>query len=380
MKGIYVKVFLAALTLCLAAPVIAQTAAPAPPPVELHGYMLNRMYANPDSSARFAIQRVSLSAQGNLPGDKIGYVEVYFHPWVTDAVLPASAGANNTQFTGEQGRTYLESAYLDMPLGSGRLRIGKGRQLNFGLTPTYPNRKTTQYYTLSQTFTQERIQGFQYAYKKGIFDAGASLFTDLRIGNTKIGGDLPNAEATKTVRHFVNKDDSANNSGRMAGAIKLGVSTPCLKAHLSGMVGSLQQVDANFIAAQYGATASTIKRHNAFGADAMFSKNQFVASGEWYTGDFSFLKITGYSVMAGFEPKDKTSRRYYVRYSALNNDQAPTSNQYTWNTQQLMFGVVQPISKGVWIEANYEKNTEDPGGGAASINDDVFLVEFFTGF
>jgi hypothetical protein len=345
--------------------------------VEVHGYMQNRFYANPSASARFAVERISLSTVAKIGEDGNAYVELYLHPW-----LPAATAA-------EQYRTYVESAYVDLPFAQGRIRIGKGRQLNFGLTPSYPNRKISQYGIICETFTQDRIQGIQYAYKKAIpnvlkdaaFDFGASLFSDQNLG-TRSAGEFPGATAGDIVKHVVDKDIPSDISGKLAVSAKIGVSSPTYQAHLSGAVGKLnvQQLGtvAPFVPAGQNNTNTD---HSKFGVDVVFTQGPFVAQGEWYTGDFSLLGITGYQVLFGYQPKDK--QRFYVRYSALNNDYGvnpnPT-NPITWDIQQLTFSFVQPIRKGVWVEVNYEKNMERPQGGASSIKNDLLFLELFTGF
>ena len=376
MKRTIATVFVVSLLLSLVAfPALAQGIQS----VELHGYMQNRFYANPNYSARFVTERVSLSAIGRLNNDTTGYLEVYFHPWLTDKVL----GVAPNQFTAEQFRTYVESAYVDMPLANGRLRLGKGRQLNFGLTPSYPNRKTSQYGILAETFTQDRIIGAQYDQKMSTFDIGASLYTDQRVMTRSIGdfaGAVNGADLVSTVKHFVDKDDPANNTGRLAGSVRLGVTKPNYQFHASGAVGRLTQTDAAYIASQYPAGVPVgDKAHNKYGLDGSWSHGPWILQSEFYQGNFSFLKITGYQVLVGYQPRDKM--RAYVRWSALNNNRSPNGAvQPTWDTQQLTFGVVQPISKGVWVEANYEKNSANPGAGVADKKDDLLFLEVFTGF
>ncbi len=380
MRKVIATLFVAALLMSLAAmPAISQ----ALQNVELHGYMQNRFYANPDYSARFVTERVSLSAIGNF-GDATGYIETYIHPWLTDRTdLPSPVQPGKT-VSADQFRIYLESAYVDLPFAAGRLRLGKGRQLNFGLTPSYPNRKTTQYGILAETFTQDRITGAQYSFKCKAFDFGASLFSDLQVETRSIG-DFWGANAGPgdigVVKHFVDKDDPANPSGALAVSARLGITKPNFQIHVSGMTGGLSQADADFISSQYGYSAGDItdKTHNKAGIDAIYTCGPWVLQGEAYQGNFSLLKISGYQVLFGYQPKDKA--RFYVRWSALNNDLAPlSSNQPTWDTQQLTLGFVQPIRKGVWVEINYENNMEDPASGTPDRDNNLLFAELFTGF
>ena len=362
--------------------------------VELHGYSLNRFYANPNYSARFVIERVSLSAVGQIGTDGTAYIETYFHPWLTDRTFTNSFGANATA---DEFRTYIESAYVDLPLANGRIRFGKGRQLNFGLTPSYPNRKTTQYGIISETFTQDRIVGAQYDCKLGTLDVGASLYSDQQVETRKIGEfagstntSIPNATSAlpfsptpdnaliTTVQHLVDKDDPGEISGRLAFSTRIGITKPNYQIHISGATGGLSQNDANFIAKQYDRNFTTDKTHNKYGIDGSYSRGRWVLQSELYQGNFSFVKITGYDVLLGYQPKDKM--RGYIRWAALNNDQMPNANQTTWDTQQLTFAVIQPIRNNVWAEVDYEKNTENPGGGNSNKKNDMLFLEVFTGF
>ena len=325
--------------------------------VELHGFLENRFYANPDGRAEITTFRVSLSAVAQLGADGTAYAEIYYHPWKTSPV-------------------YVESAYGDLPLGKGRIRIGKGRQLNFGMVPAYGNRKSVLYNSVAWAFTTSRINGIQYAYKKDAFNFGATVYTDQRVGTTALGS-YPSAPASHTVSHFIDSDSSANISGELAFAARAGISTPCLKAGLSGAVGNLRQDNIATIATPYSA-ATTNSDHNKYGADAAYTRGPFLVQGEWYRGNFSFLEITGYTVLVGYQPKDKP--RAYVRYSALDNGRSVVAGQQaTYDTQQLMVTVVQPIRKGVWVELDYQKNWESTGG-APQVKNDLLLLEFFTGF
>ncbi len=369
-----VRITAMALIACATVCLFAASGLCQAPPVELHGYMLNRMYTNPSMSGRFVQERVSLSATGKLGEDATGYVELYFHHW---APTP----------------TYLESAYVDLPLGPGRIRIGKGRQINFGLTPGYPNRKTTQYGILSETFTMDRIQGFQWTFKSGSVDGGVSLFNDQNLGTRGVGY-CPGAVAGVDFQnHICDRDVGTANSGRMAASAKIGVTRPGFQFHVSGCVGGLNPsqlapVDP-FVPA---GTANTNTDHNKFGLDFAWSPSKkvddrvetspFFIQGEWYTGKFSLLGISGYQIMVGWQPKDKP--RYVLKWAALENDKGQQDglapNPLTWDVQQLTLGYVYPIRKGVWMEINYEKNMTSNPAGTTAPKTDMLIWEFFTGF
>lgn len=342
------------------------------PAVEVHGYMLNRFYTNPSMSARFVTERVSLSALAKMGEDATAYVEVYFHPWITDRVLP-------TGVTAEQSRTYLESAYVDLPLGSGRIRIGKGRQLNFGITPSYPNRRTSQYGIFSETFTQDRIQGFQWYAKKGCVDGGLSFFADQNLGTRSIGDCASAVAGVDTQPHICDRDNSANNSGRMAVSAKIGVTKPNFQWHVSGCVGRLNPSQLAPVQPFVPAgTTNTDTTHNKFAVDAVWNSGPFFVQCEWAKGRFSLLGITGYQISLGWQPKGKPS--YVIKWAALNNDKPPTDNPITWNVQQLTLGYVHPIRKNVWLEVNYEKNMTSNPAGYTDPDNDILMWEIFTGF
>ncbi|MFQ3550044.1 MAG: hypothetical protein SNJ70_09880, partial [Armatimonadota bacterium] len=319
-------------------------------------------------SSKIEIERISISATGKFGDSGTGYIEVYHHNWMPDAA--------------QQYRTYLESAYYEHVLDANtKIRAGKGRQLNFGITPSYGNRKTTQYGIVSEAFTQDRIIGIQLTHQKDTLYAGATLFTDHRVGTRKAGA-FPNAPNDKQVSYFADRDVPNDSSGKLAGSVKIGYETPELKGHFSAAVGNLKQADADFIGtntqAGYVNGTNTNKDHYKFGLDLTYKPNEFIVQGEWYQGKLSYVRQTGWSILAGYEPKGKD--RAYIRYAMLDNNQTRTSSQYTWDVDQLTLGYVHPITKGVWLEANYEFNNERRGPGQSKVKNDLFFVELFTGF
>lgn len=335
--------------------------------LEMHGYIQDRFYANPNASAVFAIDRVSISAKADLPNKAKMYVEYYINPWVTDKVLASGT------ITGEQSRNYLESGYAEIPTKDGFLRIGKGRCLNFGITPAYGNRKTTSYGSLAETFTQDRVTGIQYCVRDEKFDGGISILDASHVTNRALGPYV--VSTTNTVKHIAERDDNANLSGVLAATAKIGWVYPNFKWHLSGSTSKMLAAEASAIAGFYDST-TTDRTMNKYGLDATYQKGNLFMSAEGYRGQYSMVRIDGLGLILGYEPKDKP--RYYVTYNTLTNNLKPTFVQQTWDTRQFIFGYVYPISKGVWLEGNYIKNMEVPGGGVSKVKNDMMFAELFT--
>jgi hypothetical protein len=363
------------------APVVVAAPAPA---VQVHGYMQNRGYFGPGANPEFRSERISISAIANLPDDSTGYTEVYYHPWAPSAGL------------------YLESAYYDTPMAGGRLRVGKGRRMTFGITPAYPNRKTSNYGIVSEAFTQDRIQGVQYMTQKGVLDFGASLHTGSRLGTRNIG-EIPGdsvRNVTHQVQHLVFRDANAGGgspsklSGRPALSTRVGGKWPNgFKAGLSLYLSSLDPDDLTALTTASASNLLTIssasvpallpgatsKTMNVVGGDFTYNMpSSLVLQGEYYRAKVSSLDYNAWNVLAGWGKP--TTWRFYARYSQQNMDIVPTTNPLTWDTRQISLSAVQPLRKGLWLQYEYERNLENPVASVAKVKNDLFFIELFTGF
>ena len=372
------------------------------PGVQLHGYMQNRVYAAPGASAEFRSERISISAIAALANNSNAYVEWYYHPW---AYAPAGGTANGL---------YLESAYYDTPLGEGRLRIGKGRRMTFGITPSYPNRKTSNYGLIAEGFTQDRMQGVQYMLQKDVLDLGIGIQTAYRMGNRRIG-EIPGdnlRNATHQVQHLAFRDNGSGGGSPDEMNSKLGVSARLggkwkggFKAGVSYYRGSLDKRDlaelGGAVPAGYtltnllcpknpltGATpgpllpGATSKTQNELGLDFSYTcPKGVVLQGEYYKAKISTLKDKGWDLLAGFTPAD--GWKFFLRYGKQDIGIAPTANPLSWPTKQWSISAVQPLGKALWIQYEYEINSEKPKlekGYPTSVKNNLFFVELFTGF
>jgi len=340
-------------------------AAEVAPGVVIKGYMQNRFYAAPGANGEFRSERISISAVAALPNDSTGYVELYYHPWGSGSGL------------------YLESAYYDTALGKGRIRIGKGRRMTFGITPAWPSRKTSNYGVVSEAFTQDRIQGVQYMLQQGVLDLGVSAHTAYRLGTRNLGeipGDTVRNPAHQ-VSHLALRDLPGELSRHLEISARLGGKWPNgLKAGVSYSAGTLDGRDlATLKTAGLVSAASTDDDRNVLGLDVSYkAPSGFILQGEWYDSGAGDLDYGAWNLLAGTELP--SGWKVFARYGVQDMDVTATSNQLTWDTQQISLSVVQPLRKNLWIQYEYEINDEDPPAGVGSVKNDLFFVELFTGF
>ena len=376
---------------------LAAAVAPAgPPKIDVHGYMQNRVYSGSGLNPQFRSERISISTLATFANNSNAYVEVYYHPWVNTNGL------------------YLESAYYDAPVGDGRIRVGKGRRTTFGMTPAYPNRKTSNYGIVSEAFTQDRIQGIQYMSSKGSVDLGLSVHTGYRLGNRGIGevpGDA-GRNATHSVPHLALRDPHSGGgnpnflgvSGQLSRKLqfsgRLGTNWSGLKAGLSASIGTLDPRDLTNMRTVAGAggynplavanpldpslpiepllSTATSRDMNQWGLDVTkLWPCGLVTQGEFYEASASNLDYNAWNVLGGFVWP--TGWKLFARYSQQNMHTPRTNNPLTWDVQQISLSLVQPLGKSVWIQYEYELNDENTNTGA-TVSNNLFFVELFTGF
>lgn len=363
--AIYRKGTVIVLTALLFAVVIGSVvhAVEVAPGVKVSGYMQNRLYLAPGANPTFRSERISISATAALPNESTAYVEWYYHPSATGSGL------------------YLESAYYDTPIADGRLRIGKGRRLTFGITPAYPNRRTSNYGIFSETFTQDRIQGVQYVTQRGNLDFGISAHTALRLGVRNIG-EIPGdtvRNADHQVPHLSLRDLPGDWSRKIEVASRIGSRWNNLRAGASLSVADLDNRDLDFLKANdLVPVTATDNDRLMWGLDFTYKPSAFVVQGEWADAEASDLSLDGWNILLGWEPP--TGWKFFGRYAEKNIDVAPTTNPRTWDVEQIQLSAVQPLGKGLWLQYEYEINRESPPAGIGSVRNNLFFVELFTGF
>lgn len=373
--------------------------------LEVHGWSLTRLYvdatvdANRDLTgdisdihrATFADEeRISLSGLMKFKNGSSAYGEIYIHP-----LLKSS----------DPSALYLESAYYDVPTDPGsKARVGKGRNMAFGLVPTYGNRKTSNYSPLSEAFTQDRVLGVQYIKSKGPDYFALGLLNMLRPGKRFIGvaagsqlyrnDGPPGSLGSTTVAHLADRDAPGNRPDTLQASARYARQIGDLNIGVSGRVGELDNQDVGFMASNFP-TYGGGKDVTRWGADTVYRKLPYFASAQYYAGDTGGIKNNGWEVTIGVEPSKKCTgfwrefssacQGLFVRYGQLDIDVPTTLNSITWDTRQLAVSYVLPLKvEGVdvikWLQFEYESNTEKPPAGADEVPNNLFFVELFTAF
>ncbi|MGC8835139.1 MAG: hypothetical protein ACP5R4_13920 [Armatimonadota bacterium] len=355
-------------------------AAESAPAVQVHGYMQNRFYFGPGAAPEFRSERISVSTTANLPNDSTAYVEVYYHPWASTSGL------------------YLESAYYETQLGPGKIRVGKGRRMTFGITPLYTNRRTSNYGLVSEAFTQDRIQGVQYLIQRSTLDAGIALHTGYRLGVRQIGEIPGDTDRNKlySVPHLCLRDpasgggtpDSRQNSklelsmrigGRWQNGLKAGVSAAFGRIDDADLKNLNTSAPTNVLTPGGSPPllpGTTSKTRRVLGLDFTYKHPEgFVTQGELYASKLSRLNYNAWNILVGWEPP--VGWKFFARYAQQNMGAAANpANPLSKDIRQLSLSAVQPLRKGLWMQYELELNTEKPG----KVRNNIFFVELFSGF
>ncbi len=374
-----------------------------PPAVEVHGWMLTRYYSdatvndtrdssgvisNEKDDSRLRWERISLSGLARLEEGKSAYGEIYIHPW-----LP------NT----DPSFLYLESLYLDVPAGPGaKFRVGKGRNMTFGIVPAYGIRKTSNYGPLEEAFTMDRALGIQYLQTKGKDSLGFAILNGQRPGTRYIGMTADMQLATggltrTTVAHLTDRDVPNDRSGTLGVSARYGRQlSASLNGGVSAKASAIDATDRAFLAkkfATYNGTSSTLHR---YGVDLTHSTLPFYGTAQYYVGDTGNIRSSGWEILLGVEPSPKSTSPWrelsgackglFVRYGKMKIDVPKTLDPITWDTNQLALSYVYPLrvksisSLPKWIQIEYERNREETPAGMSQIPNNVLFVELFSAF
>lgn len=279
---------------------------------------------------------------------------------------------------------YLEHAFIGikgLPL-NGMIYIGQTRNYAFGLTPSYGNRKTTNYGIVSDMFTHDRILGVQYMGKVDMIDFSAAVYNGYAIGNRAAGEGVNKvnflADRDSTLGAFQGRDASDNKEV----AARFGVSNMSgFSAGVSGSVGRLSAADLTFVKTNV-CSDYTARTKNRFGVDAKYNAGALLLQGEFYQGKTSELSHNAWQALALYKIpyREEKTIDVYGRYGMVTPDIDATASSYTWDLKQTVAGFIYYFTKSIWLQTELEFNDESPMDGIEKIDNDVYFTELFVSF
>jgi hypothetical protein len=345
-------------------------------PAQFHGFLLARTIVTQNQYSE-RIDRYGFQFTQKIDDEFDWLVETYIHPTESDA----------------RSRLYLESAFVNWHLKNTlpwdfTVRIGKGRNYTNGITPSYANRRTTDYSLYSEAFTQVRVLGFQTF--SNFYDNKLQLAVGILNPYNLKSRPLPDfpldpdySAGKAAGLGFINipicdRDNDQSFTKRAALSARLGF------ADMVKVLGAIN-VGANAYVTQTGPdkTAAGVKQKNAlnrYGLDAAFKTNSgLMAQGQFtiaqtpcdLNGDGvleTALNHNGGEVLVGYE---QMKCGFYARYGMV------TYDDKLQDLNQVMLSAVYKIRPTVHLrlEGLINGEKENAAKGWKKINNDVLMFE-----
>src|SRR3989339_1655294 len=297
--------------------------------------------------------------------------------------LSSKANASVGAYLYGGNQFFLGDAFVDlrnMPMEmSGIWRIGVSRNYSFGLVPTIPNRKTSNYGIVSGMFTEDRVIGVQYLSMTSTIEVNIAAHNSYELGVKTVGEGINTvtflADSDNTFSVFQRNDnsDSKEVSARIAY-----ISANSFDIGVSGAYSVLPETEIAALNTILGTDYVSDKKIRA-GLDFMCTElNPIILQGEIYNGWTSDLKHTAWQALTGymFKKDNKPFVDIYARYGENNPiiDTNPAI-QETWKLRQTVLAVKYMFTPGVSLQLEGEINKQRTRGGAANIPSSAAFLE-----
>ncbi len=352
MKKLIIAAVATFLLLPAAETVFAQT--------EVHGFLLARTIVTNNNYGE-RIDRYGLRITQKIDDEFNFLTEFYIHPSEADA----------------RSRLYMESAFINWNLKNRvpwdlTVRIGKGRNYCYGLTPDYSSRRTTDYSLYSEAFTQVRVSGFQTFSKFGNVELDLALVNPYTLKSRP----LPDFPLGKSLNIPICDRDNDTAAVRNRGAVsgRLSYKTSILKVGVDGYVSQTGPDKVGGVKQK-----NSLNRFGASGelklANGLMAQGQFTMAttacdlnANAADGAETDLSHNGGEALVGWE-KNKTG--LYARYGMVTYDDKLQS------LNQIMLSAVYKIRPNVHLrfEGLINGEEEDAAKKWAKCDNDVMMFE-----
>lgn len=342
-KAVIVAVLASMMLLAVAPAVMAQ--------VELHGFMQARIaVTKQDYTVR--MDRWGFRLQQVIDEEFDWLTEIYVHPY------PAPVS-----------QVYMESAYINWHLKDRlpwdfTVRFGKGRNYTFGITPSYGNRRTTDYTLFSEAYTQSRVQGIQTFSQFGNIQIAIAILNPYTVA---LGRNVPDMPTGMSIRLPLGDNENADNSTK--------------RVALSGRAGYMDEVEgigavnvgASLYISETGAVPSGVDNEiQRFAVDGEVKTPMgILVQGQALMGSTAGLDQSGFEILGGWE---NTQCGLYARYGQVGYDDV------LQGLNQVMLSAIYKIRPTVHLRLEGLINGEDTDAAKGWMERDNNVLYFETLF
>ncbi len=362
----------------------------------------------------------------NLVYHPAKFITAWMNFWVhpNQLVLGNVLNPKNTSNKGQDfypteaiGYLYIERAQAEIKLPSvglytHSLRIGKWYRAAFGIPPSYPNRKISDYSLVSEAFTHDRVIGIDYiaSYNKMV-NFAVSVYNGLAIGARNfgpsdpiIGNNIPIIADREIVSPCWKVMCVTDNDYNKEVSMKLGYQWPAGASYRAayggngkyfqfdvfGTIGNkLTKADKKYLTdpEKLDIPSTIIHNNKKFraGADARLVVGKSSYDAEFFKGWTGGLQTIGFQVLGVYKlfPGRLDLLARYAELDNINVTKTQAKNvPALWNKRQIQLSVKVYLAKWAWIQTEYYFNFEGPTGDVAWVHknnpktrNDVFFIE-----
>ncbi len=389
--------------------------------LKLWGYL--RMRYTDDLKGKYSalsIEEMTL----NLVYHPASYITAWMNFWVhpnqivLGKVYDPTSSTNEGVYPAEGiGYLYIERAQVEFKLPSlglytHSLRAGKWYRAAFGIPPSYPNRKISDYSLVSEAFTHDRALGIDYISSfDGMINFALSVYNGMSIGSRNFGPSglvRPVKVAILADREILTPCGSlmctTDNDYNKAVSFKLGYQWPSraiykveyarngkyFQVDVFGTIGNkLNDADYGTLTGKFNIPTNIIRNRKKYraGADARLVFGKFSSDFEIFKGWTGGLQTVGFQILGVYKVLPGKFD-VLARYAELDNvnitkDESNMGSAHIlWDKRQIQLSMKFYLAKWAWVQTDYYFNWEGPKGDVTwtksddpDTYNDVFFIE-----
>ena len=359
--------------------------------LKLGGYVRSRLWGGQQEQTSFDVTELAFNLRYDITKNISGEFHVWWHP---SGNSPDGEGFSNYKnWAGPT--TFIESAYAEFrnefcifdgfggPVKS-MLQVGKFRNFAYGITPTGPDRVTSDYGLFHESNSQSRITGIQHLMNWNKLKANFAVFNGWSLSSGARYAARP-AGIRYLRQNQMNLDDNSNKAMSVRFAY---VPIEGLEAGVTGYHQRLSNNDMAVFNQIMGRNAGT--KGNFFGnptdnnrewrtgLDLEYKRDPFFFQSQYFWGQVADVKANWWYILGGYKLK-QFNTEFYMRYAKANYDQTryPDINASgAWDRSELTPLIIYSFHPRVKLFLEYYFTwVNDPKGYTGNTNANYGFAE-----